>query len=293
MTTQKNKLLLGAHMSIAGGLEKAIIRGESIRCSTIQIFTKSNRQWQAKPLTEEQIILFKETVNNSTIHPIVTHACYLINIAAQDSQLYEKSVNALIEELERCEQLGIPYLVLHPGSSTGHSEREALQKLINGINTALEKAKSSTMLLLETMAGQGSILCATLEQLAFTLNGIKKVSQVGICIDTCHMFAAGYDFTTPEKYYALWREFDQIIGIEKIKVIHLNDSQKKCGSRVDRHANIAQGEIGEKAFSLLMNDPRFFNIPKILETPQTSEYAEADYRKNMDTLEKLLIRETR
>ncbi len=279
-------------MSIAGGLEQAVIRGESIGCSTIQLFTKSNRQWKAKELSQKDIDLFKQTVRASSIQKehIVAHATYLINLGSTDADINKKSIAALIEEIERCDALQIPYLVLHPGSSQTADITSCLDTITENLNTVFERIPGNTMILLETMAGQGSSTCYRLEHLAHIYQKSTFKNRLGICLDTCHIFAAGYDIRTQETYDAFWTAFDQIIDIDALKAIHVNDSKKELGSRVDRHENIGNGKIGLDGFKLLFNDQRFFAIPKILETPKDS--IEEDIL-NMNTIKKLLSRETR
>lgn len=287
MPEKKQSLLLGAHMSISGGLEQAIIRGESIGCSAIQIFTKSNRQWNAKKLSLDDINLFRQTVGKSSIKKehIVAHACYLINLASTDTDINKKSITALTEEIERCELLEIPYLVLHPGSSQNSNITEGLDTITENLDKAFENIPGKTMVLLETMAGQGTSVCYQLEQLAYIYKNSKFRNRLGICLDTCHIFAAGYDFRTQETYSEFWRIFDHIVGIDLLKVIHVNDSKKELGSRVDRHENIGKGQIGFLGFELLFKDKRFFTVPKILETPKNS--LEEDIM-NMNTIKNLL-----
>jgi deoxyribonuclease IV len=281
--------LFGGHMSIAGEIEQAITRGESIGCSAIQIFTKSNRQWAAKPLTQSAIDAFKETWKNSSVRSIIAHASYLINIGSVNKELEHKSLQALTAEFQRCADLTIPYLVLHPGSYTTDTPEECMARISKNIDIVLEKISHGT-LLLEIMAGQGSQIGSSFEQIAQIIDQTKHKNRVGVCFDTCHAFAAGYDFTTPSRYHALWKHFDATIGIHKLKAIHCNDSQKELGSHVDRHTDIGKGKIGLKAFELLCNDPVFFDIPKVLETPRTEL---TDYRKNMDIIEGLLNKKTK
>lgn len=291
---KKHTLLLGAHTSIAGGLEKAITRGESIDCSCIQIFTKSNRQWYAKKLTNEEIELFKETVKKSTIDTrhIVVHASYLINIGSSDGALGKKSVAALADELERCELLGIPGLVLHPGAHVRAGEEVTLKIIAQNLDAVFEQVPGHSKILLETMAGQGSVMCYTFEHIAEIIKLSNHKNRIGVCLDTCHVFAAGYDLRTQKTYEALWQKFDEVIGLQRLHAIHLNDSKKELGSRVDRHADIGKGEIGLEAFRLLFNDERFFDIPKILETPETTEIME-DYARNMTVIKGLLTDKTK
>jgi deoxyribonuclease-4 len=291
MAEQQHSLLLGAHMSIAGGFEQAIIRGESIDCTTIQIFTKSNRQWQAKEITQEQVDLFKSTRKKSTIFgPIFAHATYLINIGSSEPTLNNNSAHALAIELDRCHMLGIDYLVLHPGSATNSTEAECLQRISDTLNEVLGQYKGSTMLLLENMAGQGSVACSRFEQLATVFKNIEHKTKVGFCFDTCHAFAAGYDLRTPDAYKKTWDEFDALLGLKHLKAIHINDSKKALGSRVDRHEDIGKGLMGLEAFRLLFNDPKLFDVPKLLETPPGEL---PDYARNMQVIYELISEKTK
>lgn len=293
MSTKKRRLLLGAHMSIAGGLEQAIISGSSIGCTTIQLFTKSNRQWNAKPLTDDQIELFKKTHKEYAVDPVVAHATYLINIASPDSKIAQASMKALAFELERCQSIEIPYLVLHPGSYTSGDRQEGLERISKHLDQIFEQVSGSTMILLETMAGQGSVLCSTFEDIAIVINNSKHKKRLGVCVDTCHLFVAGYDLRTPETYKKTWDDFDQIIGLDRLKVIHINDSKKGLHSRVDRHEHIGKGELGLEPFRLLFNDERFYEIPKILETPKSTEEPFTEDKMNMEIINSLLTNETK
>lgn len=289
MKTNK-QLLLGAHISVAGGYEKSFERAASIGCSTMQIFTKSNRQWQAKPITPEQENLFKKTKEKFAIAPLVSHASYLINLGSPDSALRAKSIKALADELKRCSQLGLDYLVVHPGSHLKSGEDACLESIAQSLDAVLENDTGSTMILLETMAGQGSSVCYDFAHIEKIRKLSRHKDRLGVCLDTCHIFAAGYDFRTTQTYQAVWQEFDRIIGLKHLKVIHVNDSKKELGSRVDRHASIGKGEIGQEGFRLLFNDPRFFDTPKILETPEgTLE----DFARDIATIKKLLSPTTR
>lgn len=290
MPQEKKKLLLGAHISTTGGFDKAIHRGESIGCTTIQIFTKNNRQWFAKPIISSEMEVFKNAQKNSIIKTVVAHAAYLINIGASDEVIKNKSLQALKQELERCEQLAIPFLILHPGSSGSMDEYECLDQIALNLDQVISQVPGTSMILLETMAGQGTNLCYTFEQIAHIINRSQFRNRLGVCLDTCHVFAAGYDLRTEETYNRLWEKFDSIIGLEKLKIIHINDSKKELGSRVDRHEHIAQGQLGAEPFKLLFNDPRFFDIPKILETPK--EDLIEDLR-NMQVICTLLSQKTR
>lgn len=288
--SKKHSLLFGAHMSIVGGIDKAIERGQSIGCTAIQIFTKSNRQWKAKELTTTEIDLVKAAQKKSPML-MVDHAPYLINIGAQDAEIEKKSTDALLLELMRCNDLDIPYLVLHPGSHGNTDEASCLERISNNLNKLFHHAhNTSTMILLETMAGQGNSVGYTFEHIKELIQNSDFKKRLGVCFDTCHAFAAGYDFRTEKTYHTLWDEFDRVIGIKKLKAMHINDSAKDLGSLVDRHANIGQGKLGLETFRLLFNDPQFFDIPKILETPKDSL---ADDEKNMKIIYSLISTKTR
>jgi deoxyribonuclease IV len=287
-----HSLLIGAHMSVAGEIGLALERGESIGCTAIQIFTKSNRQWHAKALTKEEITAFKDAWKNSSIQSVVTHATYLINIGSPDKEIEKKSVDALSMELERSTSLDIPYLILHPGSHTKTDEASCIQRISDNLNKVLKKNPDMSILL-ETMAGQGTNIGYTFEHLAEIIKQSDFKRQLGVCFDTCHAFAAGYDFKTEKSYKAMWEQFDSIIGLNKLKAIHLNDSKGDLGSRVDRHADIGKGKIGLKAFELLINDPHFFDIPKIIETPKDGKNALLDDKRNIETMLGLLSKKTK
>ena len=286
----KGKLLLGAHMSIAGGLSEALICGSSINCTAIQIFTKSNRQWAPKEPTKEEIDLFIKMKKETGITDIIAHASYLINMGSPDPDIHRKSVIAATKELKVCEDLGISFLVIHPGAYTTSTPEQAIIAIAQGIEKILNHVPGSSMILLETMAGQGTTIGSTFKELASIRELISDNHRVGICLDTCHVFAAGYDIATEIGYTSLWKDFDRIIGLSHLKAFHLNDSKKECGSHVDRHEDIGKGEIGLEGFRLLMNDERFFSLPKIVETPKADLL---DDVKNMATLKKLLSEETK
>jgi deoxyribonuclease IV len=281
---KKYKGLLGAHMSIAGGIDQAFIRGHSIGCTTIQIFTHSNRSWRFKDLTEETIQDVKKAQSFTGITKTLAHASYLINFASSSAETVKKSRETLGKELIQCEQLSIPYLVLHPGTGTKDIQ-EAIQKISDAINSVLDHTPGTTLLLLETMAGQGSSVGYRFEQLAALRNLIHNKKRVGVCFDTCHVWAAGYPFATEKEYKALWHEFDTIIGLEHLKAMHLSDSLKPFGSRLDRHGDIGKGTMGLEPFRLLMNDSRFLYLPKVLETPN---HTLEGYAHNLQILENLV-----
>jgi len=269
MKKQDKKLYLGAHMSIAGGVFKAFSHGENFGCDTIQIFVKSSNQWKAKLLTDEEIDKYFTEQKRTGIQPVVAHDSYLINLCSPDPVLLEKSRQAFLVEMERCEKLGIPYLVTHPGSHMKIGEDEGVNKIAESINWLLKRTDGfNVKITLETTAGQGTNLGYKFEQIASMIDKTRQPDRLAVCFDTCHAFASGYDISTKEGYEQTWREFDRIIGLGKLAVLHLNDSKKERGSRVDRHQHIGEGELGRKAFELIMQDERFAQIPKILETPK-------------------------
>lgn len=277
-------LIYGAHMSIAGGLEKAILKGQSIGCTAIQIFTKNNRRWQAKKLNSTEINLFKTTKDKSSIKTVVAHAGYLINIGSSITAVQEQSVVSLAEELQRCTLLDIPYLVLHPGTSTGPDFATSINTIIKNLDNVFDHNQGNTVILLENMTGQDSTFGTTFEQLSLICNALQNKKRIGICFDTCHAWASGYDFSTKTSYELMWEKFDWTIGLEYLKVIHVNDSKKPYHSQIDRHEAIGSGTIGLEAFKLIMNDERFDQIPKILETPKVSLDDDLHNLKILETL---------
>ncbi len=265
----------GAHMSISGGVSKAFARGESVGLDAMQIFAKNERQWVAKPIADTEATAFRAEQQRTGIRPVIVHDSYLINLAAPNDELREKSIAAFADELERCAQLDIPYLVTHPGAHTGIGEEAGLARVADAINRLLaDGVGGATTILLETTAGQGTALGYRFEHLARLFELIPFHERLGVCVDTCHIFAAGYDIRDADQYHATFSAFDHIVGLDRIKCFHLNDSQKELGSRVDRHAHIGQGCIGVEAFRLLVNDPRFAELPMIIETPKGDDMAE-------------------
>lgn len=267
--------MFGAHMSISGGFDKALERGGEINCQTIQIFTKNSNQWKAKEITEKDITTYQNLFNKLQITPVVAHDSYLINLASPDPDLHKKSLEAFFLEMVRCEKLKIPYLVFHPGAHIGSGEKAGLKKVAQSINLLLKRGKGfKVSLLIETTAGQGTNLGYKFEHIGEIIKMVKQKKYVGVCLDTCHIFAAGYDITTKKGYKKTFKAFHQIIGIDKIKVIHINDSKKELGSRVDRHEHIGKGYMGLEPFRFLVNDKKFTSIPKILETPKGPDMKE-------------------
>ncbi len=268
-----SQVLLGAHVSIASGIENAYYRGASINCTALQFFTHSNRQWAIKPLSEDTIEKTKEAQKKTGITHAMVHASYLINLASTTAETRKKSKNMLRIEIEHCAKLGIKHLVLHPG--TNPNAKEGIQMISDSISELFETNTSDVTILLENMAGQGNQIGYRFEQLAALREGISDKKRIAFCIDTCHLWAAGYDFSTEKGYQQVWDEFNATLGLQHLKAIHINDSKKGCDSHVDRHADIGKGTIGLEAFRLIMNDPHFIQVPKVLETPgkELSEYA--------------------
>lgn len=281
---------LGAHESISGGLHKAFDRAVAVGCEALQLFVKSSRSWQAKKLTDEEIRLFRQKAAETGISPVVGHSSYLINLAAPQDSLWQRSINMLITELERCETLGIPYLVLHPGSHTGLGETEGLKRVAQALGQVHTATRGFTCkILLETTAGQGTALGYRFEHLAWLLDHSPQADRLGICLDTCHLFAAGYDLRTREAYETTMNRLDASIGLDRVHVIHLNDSRHGPGSRIDRHEHIGKGELGLEAFRMIVNDPRFNpDIPGLIETPKGEDLREN--RENLAVLRSLLTR---
>ena len=261
-------MLLGAHVSVAGGLAKAFDRGEALGCTAIQIFSKNQMQWKAAPLQAGEIHAFRERFERSSIQSVLIHDSYLINLASPDPTNLEKSRQAFADEMRRATALGVPYLVFHPGSHMGAGETTGLDMIIESLNRMLQKCPDfSGTLLLENTAGQGTNLGWRFEHLAYIINGVERQERLGVCIDTAHAFAAGYDMRTADAVLKTLDEFSTVVGWTKLMAFHFNDSKKPLGSRVDRHNNIGHGELGVDGFRYLMNHPDLENIPKILETP--------------------------
>lgn len=295
---------LGAHESVAGGLHLAFNRLERVGGDALQIFTRNQRQWNPQPLTGDEIALFQAAWNkavsspvgrSSTVHgacdtraslPVASHASYLINLASGKQELTEKSITAFAAEVRRCEQLGIPFVVIHPGSHGGDGVEAGLARFTRGLDQALAATGPEVTVLLETTAGQGTSLGSRFEDLAFILEHSRYPQRLGVCVDTCHIFAAGYDIRTLAAYDQTMEEFDRLVGIERIKFFHLNDSKKELGCRVDRHEHIGQGAIGLTGFASLLNDPRFTDHPMTLETPKNDDLQED--RDNLQVLRGLI-----
>jgi deoxyribonuclease IV len=258
---------LGAHMSVAGGLPFAITRAQLHGCETLQIFSKNASQWRARPLPPDEIAAFRDAAKKTGITPIVAHASYLINLATRSEALRAQSIAALGEEVDRAEALGLLGVVLHPGARLTAPTDQALSLISGALTEVLEaRAQGQTMILLEHTAGQGSTMGATFEEIGAMIDGVKNSKRLGVCLDTCHLLASGYNLCSDDGYTSTFDTFERLIGFDRLKVFHLNDSKKPCMSRVDRHEHIGKGCIGIEPFRRLLNDPRFDHLPMILET---------------------------
>jgi deoxyribonuclease IV len=282
--------ILGAHQSIAGGYYKAVEIAHRTGCNCVQVFTKNNNQWRAKEITPEDARQFREAMTSLKVAHPLSHDSYLINLASPDAELWKKSIDAFVIELQRADQLGIPHVVTHPGSYTTTSEEVGLKRIVKALDEVHRQTKGlAAKCLLENTAGQGSNLGWRFEHLATILEGVRDPDRLGgVCIDTCHLFAAGYAMATEKEFEATLREFDKVVGVDCIKAFHVNDSKTKFGSRVDRHAHIGRGEIGLEAFRALMNDRRFRETPMYLETPKGLEGGEDLDEINLRTLRGLI-----
>jgi len=279
-------LLLGSHMSIAGGLHMAFEHIRAVDGTALQIFTRNQRQWKVSPLTKYDIELFAVAREQWGDYPIAAHDSYLINLASNKQDLADRSLTAFAEELQRIEALSIPYLVTHPGSHLGDGVEVGIKRYVGNLDRAIERSGTkSGMVLLETTAGQGTNLGSTFEELARIIELSDPPDRLGVCYDTCHTFAAGYDIRTPEAYAATFDAFDRIIGLDRLKFFHINDTKNDFASHKDRHEHIGQGEIGLDGFRNLMRDPRFHGVPMALETPKEKDLEED--RKNLAILREL------
>lgn len=260
---------LGAHMSIAGGLHLAIDRAVAAGCNVVQIFTRNSNQWKGKPVSDADAATFRTKFSASGLHEVVSHDIYLINLAAPPGETRDKSLAAFRDELETCSRLGINKVVMHPGSHLTDSPRTGLERVVEAFDQLFgDVPQFEGRVLIETTAGQGSNLGRTFEELAAIISGSRFPDKFGVCFDTCHTFAAGYDTATEQGYRDTMEQFDRIIGLDRLQCFHLNDSKKGLGSRVDRHEHIGRGALGTNPFRYILNDPRFSSVPKILETPK-------------------------
>lgn len=269
------KHLIGAHTFVSGGPASAIEVADKLGFTAMQIFTKNNNQYFARDLTEKEINDYKDKLARSNIKFVVSHDSYLINLCAKDPQGLKKSRTAFLKELERCEQLGIPHLNFHPGSHVGQGEEEGIKLIAESINITHSETKGyKTKSMLEATAGQGTAIGYKFEQLRKIIDLVEEPERMSVCIDTCHIFAAGYNIRDSKEYKKVIKEFDDIIGLERLQCIHINDSKKDLGSKVDRHEHIGKGFIGLEGFTNIMNDKKLERVPKILETPKEKDQKE-------------------
>lgn len=283
--------LLGAHVSTAGGVAEAPLRGQEIGCNTIQLFAKNNNQWLAKkPFTPQEIDAYQKNIVECGIRCHFSHAGYLINLASPDPKNHELSLASLTQELERADLLGLNFVVLHPGAHVGQGAQKAVQKIAQSINQVFDALScADTILLLENTAGQGTSIGHCFEELAAILDAVEDKKRIGVCLDTCHLFQGGYDFRTEQGYQKMWNLFDKTVGGSRLKAIHLNDSKKDFGLHVDRHEHIGQGKIGAQGFEFFMQDQRLKNIPMVLETPKEGDPVKFD-RMNLEKLQRMGVR---
>lgn len=285
---------LGAHMSVAGGLPRAVERAVLHGCDTLQIFSKNASQWRGRDPAAGEIREFRDRVHAARLAPVVSHASYLINLASTDTALRQRSIDAMADEVGRAEALGLLGVVLHPGCHTQGGKAEGLTLVAEALSGLLRDGdEGATMILLEHTAGQGTALGATFGQIAAILDAAERHPRLGVCLDTCHLVASGYDIGSPEGYVATFKEFEELIGFDRLKIFHLNDSKRPLGSRVDRHTHIGEGCLGLEPFRRLLNDPRFNHLPMLLETPKDGSSARQAIavdrfdRRNLDVLRSL------
>ena len=284
--TTRTRPLLGAHMSIGGGVGEALLRGQSVGCECIQIFTKSARQWASKPYADEEVKVFRRRQAEVGIEVVVAHDSYLLNLGAPDERLRKRSIGGFVDELERCEMLGIPYLIAHPGSHVGSGEETGIKTIARSIDEAHQVCSGyKVQVALELTAGQGSNLGCSFEQMRQIFDSVERSELMRLCFDTEHAFAAGYDLRTQDGYDQTFGELADTIGLDRLVAFHLNDSKKPFKSRVDRHEHIGKGHMGLEPFRRLLNDPRFAGLPMCLETPKGPDLKEDV--ENLTTLREL------
>jgi len=288
-TSGAKRLKLGAHMSVAGGFQNAFLAGAAAGCNCLQIFVKNQRQWNAPKLRHEQVVDYVEAARQSSLSPVVAHASYLLNLASPTAATRRRSVSALVDELRRCEALGVESLVLHPGSHLDSSLAAGVKNIAKSLNAVHNRSSGfRTRILLETTAGQGTSIGHRFEHLRDILGLVKAPGRVGVCLDTCHLFAAGYDFRSPTGYKAVMDDLERTIQLRNVHCIHVNDSKRPLGSRVDRHEHIGKGEIGARGFAHFVNDTRLIGVPMILETPKGKDDRGRDFdRMNLQRLRRL------
>jgi deoxyribonuclease IV len=280
-------LLLGSHTSVAGGIHTAFARAAGIGCTTMQVFVKNANQWYGKPATDDDVQKYRQAEAQTAIHPVIAHAAYLINLCAANPAIREKSRDGFLDELRRCELFGIKALVVHPGAHVGAGEEEGIKSIAESLNVIHEQTKGfRTLSTLETTAGQGTTLGYRFEQLRRIIDLVDEKDRLAVCIDTCHLFAAGYPVHTKEGWNTTIKELDQIVGLSRLVAVHVNDSMKPFGSRLDRHEHIGKGVMGLEGFRAMMNDPRLRGVPKILETDKSEDLHEDV--ENMSALRNLI-----
>jgi len=262
---------IGAHMSVAGGLPKAVDRAVAHGCEALQIFAKNANQWRGRPLDDEEVRAFRTRVEAAGISPVVSHASYLINLATASAPLLEQSIDAFVDELDRAHRLGLLGVVIHPGTCTSGNDDEGLRRIADAIKRAFRaRPRRKAMVLLEHTAGQGRTLGHRFEHLSAIIDRLNGSPRVGVCLDTCHLVASGYDIVSEEGYRQTFEHFDRVVGLDRLKVFHGNDSKKPCASRVDRHEHIGRGCLGTEPFRRLLHDPRFTHLPILIETEKSS-----------------------
>lgn len=277
-------MLVGAHVSIAGGIEKAPERGKKIGCETMQIFTKSNRQWRSKKLDKKSAETFKKNLKRFKIKEVIVHDSYLINLGSKNRSSLNRSRKAFIDEVQRCSALGIKYLIFHPGSHMGAGEDACIKTIAESLNFVIGKTRGcNVLLLLENTAGQGTNIGYKFEHLADIIKRVRNKKRVGVCFDTCHAFVSGYDIRTKETYRKTFNRFSRVIGLRRLKAFHLNDSKVGFNSRIDRHESMGRGKLGKKTFRLFMSDKRFKNRPGTIEKPDSS----GDFSRGIKVLKSL------
>lgn len=278
-------------MSVAGGLENAFTDGARVGCDCLQIFVKNQRQWAGPPLTEEQVERCRSAAAETGLRPVVAHASYLLNLASPDATVRKRSIRAMTDELDRCDRLGVSALIFHPGAHMADSMLAGIKRVARSLDEAQRRRSGgAAMILLECTAGQGSAIGWQFEQLGDIIARTKEPERLGVCLDTCHLFAAGYDFRKADGYAAMTDELDRAVGTSSVRCIHTNDSKRECGSRVDRHEHIGKGKIGKSGFALFVNDARFREVPFILETPKGKDGRGTELDKvNLKRLRGLLL----
>jgi deoxyribonuclease-4 len=285
-----SELILGAHFSISKGYHRAVLRAHQLGCTALQIFTKNASTWKEREVSEDEIYRFRMAIHDTGIQAVFAHTSYLINLASSDPEIYRRSLEALAREFFRAERLGIPYLVLHPGFHKGSREADGIEQVAESIcSTLIQTAGARVRLLLENTAGQGSSIGWSFEQLQEIVSRVSPRDRIGVCLDTGHMTAAGYDIRSRGAYGRTMRAFDRVVGLKHLCLLHLNDSARPVGSRVDRHAHIGEGAMGLEGFRLIMNDRRFAGVAKIIETPKLKNGADADHL-NLERLRSLVAR---